>query len=268
MRGSVHERFRERVFHDGRRMARWEVGRGFQRAQIRFSRSERNGAVSEIDADAPSLVAPGPDIVASLSVPRDERKQWRGRPAYDPRAKLLAPSTKSPCAGARFPQIVPLPNTHVPVVACRSAGIWTRGQSTALIRPAAGGEPANPAKRGTRLEATTDRAFLVSVGPPKVGDQRGLSILPGVRTGPFLVQTMALIAGPSASVSLGHGLAADRSAVRRWLLKPDPEKQSGRVGGSTTPHRVSNARGAKSHRRRILHFPRGGSARLGDAAHD
>ena len=87
-----------------------------------------------------------------------------------------------------------LPNTHVPVVVCRSAGIWTRGQLTAPGRPAAGGEPANPAKRGTRLEATTDRAFLVSAGPPKVGAQRGLSILPGVRTGDFLVQTMALIA--------------------------------------------------------------------------
>jgi hypothetical protein len=35
---------------------------------------------------------------------------------------------------------------------------------------------------------------LVSAGPPKVGAQRGLSILPGVRTGDFLVQTMALIA--------------------------------------------------------------------------
>jgi hypothetical protein len=53
----------------------------------------------------------------------------------------------------------PLPNTHVPVVACRSAGIWTRGQLTALARPAAGGEPANPAQRGTRLEATTDGLF-------------------------------------------------------------------------------------------------------------
>jgi hypothetical protein len=99
--------------------------------------------------------------------------------------KMFALDEKIPCAGARFTQLVVLPNTHVPVVVCRSAGIWTRGQSTARGRPAAGGEPANPAKRGTRLEATTDRAFLVSVGPPKVGVQRGLSILPGVRTGPF-----------------------------------------------------------------------------------
>ena len=43
---------------------------------------------------------------------------------------------------------------------------------------------------GSRLKATTDRAFLVSVGPPKVDNRRGLSFLPGVRTGsPF--QTMA-----------------------------------------------------------------------------
>lgn len=110
------------------------------------------------------------------------------------RAKLLASGRKNSCAKARFTQIVLLPNTHVPVVVCRSAGIWTRGQLTVPGRPAAGGEPANPAKRGTRLEATTDRAFLVSAGPPKVGAQRGLSILPGVRTGHFLVQTMALIA--------------------------------------------------------------------------
>jgi hypothetical protein len=110
------------------------------------------------------------------------------------RTKLFTGGEENSCAKARFTQIVILPNTHVPVVVCRSAGIWTRGQLTVLGRPAAGGEPANPAKRGTRLEATTDRAFLVSAGPPKVGAQRGLSFLPGVRTGHFLVQTMALIA--------------------------------------------------------------------------
>src|SRR5271154_17208 len=112
----------------------------------------------------------------------------------DSGAKMFVWASETPCAQARFEQIVVLPNTHVPVVVCRSAGIWTRGQSTARGRPAAGGEPANPAKRGTRLEATTDRAFLVSAGPPKVGAQRGLSFLPGVRTGHLLVQTMALIA--------------------------------------------------------------------------
>src|SRR5580692_8206196 len=61
-----------------------------------------------------------------------------------------------------------------------------------LNRPAAGGKPAHPAKRGTRLEATTDRAFLVSVGPPKAYNRRGLSILPGVRKGLNPLQTMAV----------------------------------------------------------------------------
>ena len=60
-----------------------------------------------------------------------------------------------------------MPKSHVPVVVCRSAGIRTRGRSTAQERSAAGGEPAYPAKRGTRLKATTDRACLVSVGPSK-----------------------------------------------------------------------------------------------------
>ena len=132
---------------------------------------------------------PEPTLVVTFASDR-----FAGSPRPPLARKLLAPGRKNPCAGARFAQIVMSPNTHVPVVVCRSAGIWTRGQLTALGRPAAGGEPAYPAQRGTRLEATTDRAFLVSVGPPKVGAQRGLSILPGVRTGYFLVQTMALIA--------------------------------------------------------------------------
>ena len=115
-------------------------------------------------------------------------------PTSASRAKLFASSARNPLRRHAIRTNSALPNTHVPVVVCRSAGIWTRGQSTALGRPAAGGEPANPAQRGTRLEATTDRAFLVSVGPPKVDVQRGLSFLPGVRTGHSLVQTMALIA--------------------------------------------------------------------------
>ena len=93
-----------------------------------------------------------------------------------PRKKALAPGRDSP------------KYRTCPIRTC----LWLRagrrgpGQEASqppLKRPAAGGEPANPAQRGTRLEATTDRAFLVSAGPPKAGAQRGLSILPGVRTG-------------------------------------------------------------------------------------
>ena len=101
------------------------------------------------------------------------------------RKKLLRFSAFRPNKG--------LPNTHVPVVVCRSAGIWTRGQLTVRGRPAAGGEPANPAQRGTRLEATTDRAFLVSVGPPKPAIKEAcLSCRACGRE--FSVQTMALAA--------------------------------------------------------------------------
>src|SRR5271154_5843236 len=107
-----------------------------------------------------------------------------------------------------------LPNTHVPVVVCRSAGIWTRGQSTALARPAAGGKPTHPAQRGTRLEATTDRAFLVSVGPPKVGSPKRLVYLAGCAEGNPPFQTMALkremaLIRERSFVNRGYGAASD-----------------------------------------------------------
>jgi hypothetical protein len=83
---------------------------------------------------------------------------------------------------------------------------------------------------------------LVSAGPPKVGDQRGLSILPGVRTGFLLVQTMALNAGAnSARARHGYGAAADCPRPSSAALEP-PGAASNRVGGSTTSRRVSNAR--------------------------
>src|ERR1700758_937487 len=44
--------------------------------------------------------------------------------------------------------------------------------------PAAGGEPANPAKRGTRLKATTDRAFS-SLPASKAGLPKRLVFLAG-----------------------------------------------------------------------------------------
>ena len=156
-----------------------------------ISRGRRGRANATPAGPAPPSRASSRDRVASH--PLCAAFQLRGAGGAC-RANLFASTQETPCAEARFAQIVMLPNTHVPVVVCRSAGIWTRGQLTAPGRPAAGGEPANPAQRGTRLEATTDRAFLVSAGPPKVGAQRGLSFLPGVRTGHFLVQTMALIA--------------------------------------------------------------------------
>ena len=173
---------------------RREISRGlsgYSRRQAKFVTCNRKGS----DRGAPLNLPSRPKAWPSRATLRRRVTVQLFRNRSEPcRTKLFASAQETPCAEARFAQIVILPNTHVPVVVCRSAGIWTRGQLTVLGRPAAGGEPANPAQRGTRLEATTDRAFLVSAGPPKVGAQRGLSILPGVRTGHFLVQTMALIA--------------------------------------------------------------------------
>ena len=132
------------------------------------------------------------------------------------RKKLLRFSAFRPNKG--------LPNTHVPVVACRSAGIWTRGQLTVHGRPAAGGEPANPAQRGTRLEATTDRAFLVSVGPPKPTIKEAcLSCRACGRE--FSVQTMALAAGAPHASSREHGTAQQliASATARALSRRGSE---------------------------------------------
>ena len=178
--------------------------------------------------------------------------------AEGPRAKLFTLIKKNSCASGRFDQIKPLPNTHVPVVVCRSAGIWTRGQSTALGRPAAGGEPAHPAQRGTRLEATTDRAFLVSVGPPKAGAQRGLSILPGVRTG--VLPSKRWLWMPERLLALGRIMATAQHLIAHArspaALRRRRKARAVASAGSTAWRRVSNARSPGPNRRRILHLPR------------
>ena len=179
------------------------------------------------------------------------RKLFRRGRRGASRAAVRAKSSRAlnkPLASRRDSTNKRLPNTHVPVVVCRLAGIWTRGQSTAPGRPATGGEPANPAQRGTRLEATTDRAFLVSAGPPKVGDQRGLSILPGVRT-VFLVQTMAFMFASTAS-PLEARLATAQQLI---CLLPSASSAGRRAiasAGQRLRFRVSIARGEWSHRRR------------------
>ena len=134
------------------------------------------------------------------------------------------------------------PNTHVPVVVCRSAGIWTRGQLTALERPAAGGKPAHPAQRGTRLEATTDRAFLVSVGPPKVGLPKRLVYLAGRAEGNPPFQTMAL--NPNVCFGLVKA-TAQHLALEGSTRRPPPDVGLVclRLAGQREASRVSIARG-------------------------
>ena len=176
------------------------------------------------------------------AVPRSARSRQRPTPTvnglFRPILRLhrrrnlrfptaLAASRKIPSTGPRnrlrFGAIRPnkrSPNTHVPVVACRSAGIWTRGQSTAPGRPAAGGEPAIPAQRGTRLEATTDRAFLVSAGPPRSAIKEAcLSCRACGRDFPRPNDGPERRSGNSARARHGYGAAADcpklSPAVRR-----------------------------------------------------
>src|SRR5216684_8324891 len=63
-----------------------------------------------------------------------------------------------------------------------------------LMRSAAGGETGVPrAQRGTRLKATTERAFLVSAGFPTAGvaTEEACSSLPAVRNGIFPFQSKA-----------------------------------------------------------------------------
>src|SRR2546426_4973262 len=87
------------------------------------------------------------------------------------------------------------------------------------------GAPRSP--RGTRLKATTERAFL---GPPaRVPDhRRGLSILPGVRNGSFsLIRTKAAI-----DVMLGAHCAG-RSHHRRFTQAAAPPCRIGRTVAMT-----------------------------------
>src|SRR6185437_2601886 len=129
------------------------------------------------------------------------------------REKILAKTIQKPYV--RF-----CPISHVPVVVCQSVGIRTRGRTAAKGEVAEGrsgrsdrsrlrgqhlsqGMPlkatsllatvtgsrrrtgAPRSQRGTRLKATTDRAFLVSTGlpPPARATEKACPSLPGVRAG-------------------------------------------------------------------------------------
>ena len=104
--------------------------------------------------------------------------------SVDPMGK----TRKSPCDPRPSTLFSVCPISHVPVAACWSVGIRTRGRTAARDmgslsgdgyprgknpglkpspeqRPAAGGETGEPrSPRGTQLKATTERAFLVSAG--------------------------------------------------------------------------------------------------------
>src|SRR3954462_11768868 len=81
-------------------------------------------------------------------------------------------------------------------------------------------------QRGTRLKATTDRAFLVSAGSPPAGanTEEAFPSLPGVRAGSFptnprqhsSVRVFGLIAPPSRGVAETLVSEITFERARRW----------------------------------------------------
>ena len=69
-----------------------------------------------------------------------------------------------------------------------------RTATSLLPRPAAGGETGAPrSPRGTRLKATTERAFLVTAGANAGDTEKACPSLPAVRNGISLIRTKAAI---------------------------------------------------------------------------
>ena len=139
--------------------------------------------------------------------------------ALQARVREISPQPKKNIAKwTQNPYFQSCPISHVPVVVCQSVGIRTRGRTAAKGRRTEGrsshtlrgqhlsqemplkvssllatvtgsrrrtGAPRS--QRGTRLKATTDRAFLVSAGFPPAGanTEEACPSLPGVRAGSF-----------------------------------------------------------------------------------
>ena len=103
-------------------------------------------------------------------------------------------------------------------------------------------EPANPAKRGTRLKATTDRAFSSLLALQRLAYRRGLSFLPHVRTGAPPIQTMATKPWTARIAGLGWTCpTAQHPTGASWL---NGSAQGVQVTDDCMfRFRVSNARG-------------------------
>jgi hypothetical protein len=96
--------------------------------------------------------------------------------------------------------------------------------------PAAGGEPANPAKRGTRLKATTDRAFS-SLPASKPGLPKRLVFLAGRAEWDFPTpneghEHLKDRRGPPYPSGMSDGAASDRTSARHA-----PARERSRMAG-------------------------------------
>ena len=146
-----------------------------------------------------------------------------------PGAKSRRRRKKTACNRARLARF-----NACPIRTCLWSCVGRRGSGQEasqppLKRPAAGDEPAYPAQRGTRLEATTDRAFLVSVGLSKGRlNPKRLVYLAGRAEGTPPFQTMA---------PRGHGAAPDLAA--------GPLAAGSRLAGQRERSRASPSRAGR-----------------------
>ena len=88
------------------------------------------------------------------------------------------------------------------------------------MRSAAGGETGAPrSQRGTRLKATTDRAFLVSAGFPSAGvaTEEACSSLPAVRNGGSPIPIQGSTSGSRAHVRQRVPIARGRRTPIRII---------------------------------------------------
>lgn len=148
----------------------------------RIGRSSRRRPVltSAARRSAPSGLLP----IRLCAGPQDAPTNPGQRRKIGRRRTNFVSARKSSCRAGESAYLRLCPISHVPVVVCRSAGIRTRGRSTVGIKPAAGGETGEPRlSEGSRLKATTDRAFSSLSTLQRSAYRRGLSFLPGVRKG-------------------------------------------------------------------------------------
>jgi len=152
---------------------------------------------------------------------RRRRRANFGRPprsVYKPfmtRRKKRRGGQENACVLGRFAQITVLPNTHVPVVVCRSAGIWTRGQSTVLRKdrqPEANRR--TPPNGGRDLKQRRTGLFrLCRPSKGRLTEEACLSCRVCGRVFPLQTMAVSLADGASLRRKHGYGAASDPRGV-------------------------------------------------------
>ena len=124
---------------------------------------------------------------------------------------------KTSCTPRFFPYVPPCPNRTCLWSCVGRRQSRTRGRRTVVEKTGSRRRTGEPRLcGGSRLKATTDRAFLVSVGPPKADLPKRLVFLAGRADGIPPFQTMATLIprrNPPPGIIVSNGAAPDRSLV-------------------------------------------------------